>query len=247
MTVERTRRDVCHEPRPWCARARLAIGPSDTSRRHVRGALPRSGAGSHGALRRVIDAYRARSYRSSRGRLRDARPLTPAASRLHPHRLTSPSRSHRLAFPFRRAGRRQARRGDRADPRKAPRPAVLRAKRRHHRMGPVSGRRRVLHRLQSRLGRCAVRSRDARRLLSPRRSALGTRKNAHRIPYASLERSLPSDEEPPERTFSGALRQARRCARASWTRPACRARWMKWPRSTVRALALADPAAVSRG
>jgi hypothetical protein len=39
-------------------------------------------------------------------------------------------------------------------------------------------------------------ARDARRWL---RYALGTRKNAHRIPYASLERSLPSDEEPPER------------------------------------------------
>ena len=39
-------------------------------------------------------------------------------------------------------------------------------------------------------------ARDARTWL---RYALGTRKNAHRITYASLERSLPSDEEPPER------------------------------------------------
>ena len=157
MTVERARRDVSREPRPWCARARLrGIVSSDTSRRHVRAALPRADAASYRAPRRVIDACRVRSRQSPRRRVRDARASSPAAPRLDPHRLTSP-----VSFPSSRvsrpigAGRRQARRGDRADQREAPGPAFLSAGRRHHRMGPVPGRRRVLHRLQSRLGRCA--------------------------------------------------------------------------------------------
>jgi hypothetical protein len=200
-TVERTRRDVCREPRPWCARARLrAIVSSDTSRR-TSDRLFRADAESYRASRRVVGAYRVPSRWSPRIRVRDARASSPAAPRLDPHRLTSP-----VSFPSSRvsrpidAGRRQARRGDRADQREAPGPAFLSAGRRHHRMGPVPGRRRVLHRLQSRLGRCADRTRDAR--TSPFFALVsGTRKNAHRIPYASLERSLPSDEETP-RTFS---------------------------------------------
>lgn len=196
MTVERARRDVSREPRPWCARARLrGIVSSDTSRRHVRPALPRADAASYRAPRRVIDACRVRSRRSPRRRVRDARASSPVAPRLHPHRLTSPRlvliRHRAFRVPV-GAGRRQARRGDRADQREAPGSAFLRAGRRHHRVGPVPGRRRVLHSLQSRLGRCA----RARRPPMASR-ALGTRKNAHRIPYASLERSLPSDEEPP--------------------------------------------------
>ena len=165
-TVERTRRDVCREPRPWCARARLrGIVSSDTSRRHVRAALPRADAASYRAPRRVIDACRVRSRQSPRRRVRDARASSPAAPRLDPHRLTSPQlvpiRHRAFRVPI-GAGRRQARRGDRADQREAPGPAFLSAGRRHHRMGPVPGRRRVLHRLQSRLGRCADRTRDAR-------------------------------------------------------------------------------------
>jgi len=163
--------------------------------------LFRADAESYRAPRRVVGAYRVRSRRSPRIRVRDARASSPAAPRLDPHRLTSP-----VSFPSSRvsrpidAGRRQTRRGDRADQREAPGPAFLSAGRRHHRMGPVPGRRRVLHRLQSRLGRCADRTRDAR--TSPFCALVsGTRKNAHRIPYASLERSLPSDEETP-RTFS---------------------------------------------
>ena len=204
MTVERARRDFSREPRPWCARARLrGIVSSDTSRRHVRAALPRADAASYRAPRRVIDACRVRSRQSPRRRVRDARASSPAAPRLDPHRLTSPQlvpiRHRAFRVPI-GAGRRQARRGDRADQREAPGPAFLSAGRRHHRMGPVPGRRRVLHRLQSRLGRCADRTRDAR--TSPFFALVsGTRKNAHRIPYASLERSLPSDEETP-RTFS---------------------------------------------
>ena len=125
--------------------------------------LFRADAESYRAPRRVVGAYRVRSRRSSRIRVRDARASSPAAPRLDPHRLTSP-----VSFPSSRvsrpidAGRRQARRGDRADQREAPGPAFLSAGRRHHRMGPVPGRRRVLHRLQSRLGRCADRTRDAR-------------------------------------------------------------------------------------
>ena len=100
-------------------------------------------------------------HRESASATRAPRP--PPRPRLDPHRLTS-----HVSFPSSRvsrpidAGRRQTRRGDRADQREAPGPAFLSAGRRHHRMGPVPGRRRVLHRLQSRLGRCADRTRDAR-------------------------------------------------------------------------------------
>lgn len=45
----------------------------------------------------------------------------------------------------------------------------------------------------------------------------------------------PLTKNPPNVSGSLFFRQARRCARASWTRPACRARWRRWPRSTVRA------------
>ena len=54
----------------------------------------------------------------------------------------------------------------------------------------------------------------------------------------------PLTKKPPN--VFDALRQARRCARASWTRPACRARWMRWQRSTVRARALARRAGFGR-
>ena len=159
MTVERARRDVSREPRPWCARARLrGIVSSDTSRRHVRAALPRADAASYRAPRRVIDACRVRSRQSPRRRVRDARASSPATPRLDPPRLTSPQlvpiRHRAFRVPI-GAGRRQARRGDRADQREAPGSAFLRAGRCHHRVGPVPGRRRVLHSLQSRLGRCA--------------------------------------------------------------------------------------------
>lgn len=117
MTVERARRDVSREPRPWCARARLrGIVSSDTSRRHVRPALPRADAASYRAPRRVIDACRVRSRRSPRRRVRDARASSPVAPRLHPHRLTSP---RLVSHPSSRVSRSHRRRTTPSSPRRS--------------------------------------------------------------------------------------------------------------------------------
>ena len=198
MTVERARRDVSREPRPWCARARLrGIVSSDTSRRHVRPALPRADAASYRAPRRVIDACRVRSRRSPRRRVRDARASSPAAPRLDPHRLTSP---RLVSHPSSRVSRSHRRRTTPSSPRRSRRST------RSARICLSSSRTTSSSSGTSAWAKAGsaqptepsgeVRTRETPAMAS---RALGTRKNAHRIPYASLERSLPSDEEPPER------------------------------------------------
>ena len=81
-TVERTRRDVCREPRPWCARARLrAIVSSDTSRRHVRQALP--------SRRRVLSRLETRRRRVSGSIASVTANPRPRRARLVPRRAAS--------------------------------------------------------------------------------------------------------------------------------------------------------------
>ena len=81
-TVERTRRDVCREPRPWCARARLrAIVSSDTSRRHVRQALP--------SRRRVVSRPETRRRRVSGSIASVIANPRPRRARLVPRRAAS--------------------------------------------------------------------------------------------------------------------------------------------------------------
>jgi len=81
-TVERTRRDVCREPRPWCARARLrAIVSSDTSRRHVRQALP--------SRRRVLSRPETRRRRVSGSIASVTANPRPRRARLVPRRAAS--------------------------------------------------------------------------------------------------------------------------------------------------------------